>query len=244
MPNRIMAHMVAFYPDGESSIKVAGALIDGGCSYLEIQFPFSDPTADGTYIQKACSRALQEGFKVNLGFRLISKIRKLTDIPIFIMGYANTVCFHGVKKFLDECACSGAQGVIIPDLPFDYDEGIFSMGEKAGLNVIPVIAPSIQDERLRMILSRGPEYVYAVLRKGITGSYTTIGDENIRFLKKVGAYRVKILSGFGISTKKQVNVLSAYVHASVVGTAFIKEIMQNSVKSPYKIIIEKMHALL
>ncbi|MCK4805153.1 MAG: tryptophan synthase subunit alpha [Spirochaetes bacterium] len=54
MPDRIMAHMVAFYPDRESSIEVARALIDGGCNYLEVQFPFSDPTADGAYIQKAC----------------------------------------------------------------------------------------------------------------------------------------------------------------------------------------------
>lgn len=244
MPDRIMAHMVAFYPDRENSIEVARALIDGGCNYLEVQFPFSDPTADGVYIQKACMRALEKGFKVYLGFSLISSIRKCSSIPIFIMGYANTVFFHGVEKFLKKCVFSGVQGLIIPDLPPGYDEDIFALGKKAGLKIIPVIAPSIKDDRLDEVMSRDPEYVYAVLRKGITGAYTKIGEDNISFLKKVGVYGIKILAGFGITEKKQVRSLSPHVHASVVGTAFIKEIMNNYRSNPYKVITGKMRGLL
>lgn len=239
-----MAHMVAFYPDRESSVEVARALFEVGCSYLEVQFPFSDPTADGAYIQKACTMALEKGFKVHLGFSLISRIRKFSDTPIFIMGYANTVFFHGVEKFLKKCISSGVQGLIIPDLPPGYDEGIFTLGEKAGLKIIPVIAPSIKSERLDEVMSRGPEYVYAVLRKGITGAYTEIGESNISFLKKVGAYGVKILAGFGISDKKQIRSLSSYVHASVVGTAFIKEIMLHNPGDSYKVTAGKMRDLL
>ena len=57
-PSRIMAHMVAFYPDRPQSLEVARGLAEGGCAYLELQFPFSDPTADGPDIQAACSAAL------------------------------------------------------------------------------------------------------------------------------------------------------------------------------------------
>ena len=53
---RIMAHMVAFYPDRRGSLEVARGLVDGGCAYLELQFPFSDPTADGPDIQRGVQR--------------------------------------------------------------------------------------------------------------------------------------------------------------------------------------------
>ncbi len=244
MKAKIMSHMVSFYPDRESSIDVARALIDGGSSYLEVQFPFSDPAADGKYIQEACSTALRKGFKVHLGFELVRKIKSLTDIPVFIMGYANTVLFHGVKKFLEECVKAGVHGLIIPDLPPGYDENLFTLGNEAGIHIVPVIAPWVLDSRLDMILSVRPEYVYAVLRKGITGDYTVIGEDNLGFLKKIGRYNVKILAGFGISTKEQVTALSPYVHASIVGTAFIREIKKNSSKSPYDAVAKKIKDLL
>ncbi len=244
MKAKIMSHMVSFYPDRELSIDVARALIDGGSSYLEIQFPFSDPAADGKYIQEACSTALRKGFKVRFGFELVRKLKSLTDIPVFIMGYANTVLFHGVKKFLEECVKAGVHGLIIPDLPPGYDENLFTLGNEAGIHIVPVIAPWVADSRLDMILSVRPEYVYAVLRKGITGDYTVIGEDNLGFLKKIGQYNVKILAGFGISTKYQVAALSPYVHASIVGTAFIREIKENSSKSPYDAVAKKIKDLL
>ena len=240
MQAKIMSHMVSFYPDRESSIDVAKALIEGGSSYLEVQFPFSDPAADGKYIQEACSKALQEGFKVALGFELVKKLRSISDIPIFVMGYANTVFFHGVNNFIEECVKAGVHGLIIPDLPPDYDENLFSLGNKAGVHVVPVIAPTVLDTRLEMILSVKPVFVYAVLRKGITGDYTAIGEDNLGFLKKIGRYGVKILAGFGISTREQVEALSPYVHASIIGTAFIKAIKENLSKSPYESVLNKM----
>jgi tryptophan synthase alpha chain len=239
-----MAHMVAFYPDRNQSLEIAGALTLNGCSYLEVQFPFSDPTADGIYIQKACDRALRKGFKVKAGFQLVSEISRLSDVPIFIMGYANTVFVYGIERFLDSCLASGVQGIIIPDLPPDYDEGIFYQGKRKKMHIIPVIAPSIENDRLRTILSCWSHFVYTTLRKGITGAYTSIGEENIRFLKKVGGSGKKILAGFGISTKHQIEALAPYVHASVVGTAFIKEIMDSGEKDAFRSVQRKISELL
>ena len=55
MAESLMTHMVAYYPDRERSLEVARAFVDGGASYLEIQFPFSDPSVDGPVIQSACT---------------------------------------------------------------------------------------------------------------------------------------------------------------------------------------------
>lgn len=239
-----MTHMVSFYPDRISSLETAKALIDGGCSYLEIQFPFSEPTADGIFIQNACAQAIRQGFKVPLGFEQVCRIRRIATVPIFIMCYANSLFFHGVETFLEECSRAGADGLIVPDLPPDYDEGLFRNAKRTNLTIVPVIAPVIRQERIRMIVSHKPEYLYTTLRKGVTGSYTEIGEENIRFLQRIGTYGIKILAGFGISVQQQLAALAPYVHASVVGSAFIKEIMNREDKSIYTVVREKMHDLL
>ena len=62
MNYRVMTHMVASYPDKATSLAVARGLAAGGASYIEVQFPFSDPTADGPLIQEACDTALRIGF--------------------------------------------------------------------------------------------------------------------------------------------------------------------------------------
>lgn len=244
MPNRIMAHMVAFYPNREESLEIAKALIDGGCTYLEIQFPFSDPTADGPYIQEACEQALEKGFKVLGGFELISDIRGFSTIPIFIMSYANTVFYQGIEKFLKCCVSVNVQGLIVPDLPIDYDEGLFSKSERMGIEPVPVIALSTKQERLNRILKGRSDLVYAAIRKGITGSFTDIGEDNILFLTKVSSFGKKILAGFGISERYQIETISSWIHAAVVGTAFIKEIMNNRKASTYSVIKKKIQSLI
>jgi tryptophan synthase alpha chain len=243
MRNRVMAHMVAFFPGREESLETAKALIDGGCAYLEIQFPFSDPTADGPYIQDACKQALQKGFKIQGGFELINEIRTFSAIPVFVMCYANTIFFHGIDRFLDSCLSAGVQGLIVPDLPVDYDEGLFSKSERVGIESVPVIAQSTGPDRLNRILKAKSEHVYAAIRKGITGSFTDIGEENILFLTKVSSYGKKILAGFGISERHQIEAISKWIHAAVVGTAFIKEIMNGGKEGIYGIVKKKIQSL-
>lgn len=50
----LMSHLVAGYPTDEKAFIAAKALVDGGADILEIQLPFSDPSADGPAIQSAC----------------------------------------------------------------------------------------------------------------------------------------------------------------------------------------------
>ena len=120
----LMTHMIAGYPDGETDLAVARGLIDGGSSYLEVQFPFSDPSADGIPIQTACMSALDGGFRVDAGFELIKRIKAISEIPVFVMSYGGVVFARGVGKFdYDKAACV-TEGLIIPDLTPVYDEGL------------------------------------------------------------------------------------------------------------------------
>ena len=226
MASRIMAHMVAWYPDMARSLDVARALCDGGAEYLEIQFPFSDPSADGPSIQEACSHALTAGFTVDAGFELVSTVCGDLGKPVFIMSYANLVFSRGVERFVEDARSAGAEGLIIPDLTPGYDEGLYEQGNTGGMNVIPVLAPSVSDERLAEILAYRPAYLYAAIRLGITGTHTVLGPEVFDFVGKLTATGAKVLAGFGIDRRSQVEQLEKYVHALVVGSALVRTIAE------------------
>jgi len=243
MKTRIMSHMVSHYPNFKGSLEFAMALVDGGASYLEVQFPFSDPTADGPYIQEACKIALEEGFSINSGFKLIERIKRFAEIPIFLMCYANIPFTYGIKDFIRICKETGVEGLIVPDLPYDYDEGLYTTAREYDLHPIPVVAFSMKEKRLRNILSQHFEFVYAILRKGITGIYTDIGEENIRFIKEVSSYGGKVLAGFGISSREQVELLMPHVHAVVVGSAFIKNVQAATRDKIYNTIFKFIKSL-
>ncbi len=222
MAESLMTHMVAYYPDRKGSLEVARALADGGASYLEVQFPFSDPSVDGPVIQSACTRALEAGFRVEDGFMLVREISSLSGKPIFVMSYASLVFARGVKRFVQEVREAGAFGVIIPDLPIDYDEGLFGGAEEGGIEVAAVVSPTIRDDRLASICARKGRYLYATLRTGITGRITPIDEKSLSFLRRIGTYGKKILAGFGVATHEQVRLVAPHVHAVVVGTALIR----------------------
>ena len=135
-----MAHLVASFPDQDGSLRVGQAMVDGGAKLLEVQFPFSDPTADGIYIQRACAEALSKGFTVDEGFQLVEQLTALPRAPdIFVMVYANLAFRPGIELFLTRCREAGAHGVIVPDLPPDYDEGLYAAGRELRLEVVPVV---------------------------------------------------------------------------------------------------------
>ncbi|MDR1611470.1 MAG: tryptophan synthase subunit alpha [Planctomycetota bacterium] len=223
----LMAHLVAGYPDLETSVAIAMALAEGGADYLEVQFPFSDPTADGPTIEHACRAALENGFKVDAGFELLRRLATETPTPLFIMTYGSLVFARGAEAFARQAKAVGVRGLIIPDLPPDYDENLFAAGAAAGLAVTPVIAPEITDRRLEYIGALRPEFMYTALRLGITGDQTELDAAAIRYLDKVAAFGAKTVAGFGVRTRKQMEALASHAHAAAVGSHFL-EIFKNS----------------
>ena len=243
---RIMAHMVAFYPDYDKSLSVACALVDGGAAIVEIQFPFSDPTADGAVIQRACKVALENGFSVKGGLKLVENVVEMGNgVPVFVMSYANLVFTRGIENFLRELVSAGADGLIVPDLPPDYDEGLYETGKRLGINVIPVLTVTVSEKRMEKILTVDPKYVYVALRKGITGEHTDIDKSSISFVDRINKKGIKVLGGFGIAERGQVEALMPHVYAAVVGSAFVREIQRSGEDNdPYPHVLNKIKELM
>lgn len=222
MKNSLMTHMVAGYPDYETSLETARALVAGGAALLEIQFPFSDPSADGPAIQAACTEALTAGFKVADGWKLVETVRReFPSVPVFVMSYASIVITKGVDAFAAQAKASGVAGLIIPDLAPGADEGLYEAGRKHGLAIVPVIVPSVPRDRLEAVLAPKPEWVYTAIRAGITGVHTTLTPELKSFLSDLNR-RTKVMAGFGIDSAQQVRDLGGSTHTIVVGSALVR----------------------
>ncbi len=241
-----MAHLVAAFPDWDTSLRVGEAMIDGGAGLLEVQFPFSDPTADGPWIQRACADALAAGFAVDDGFRLVDRLANRPDAPqVFVMVYANLAFRPGIEPFLVRCRDAGARGVIVPDLPPDYDEGLYAAGRNLGLEVVPVVPVTARAERLRTVVeSSRTGSLYTALRKGVTGGYTRISDDSVRFLRDARALGVSVMAGFGISERAQVDALAPLVDTVIVGSAFIRALLEAPEGAdPYRTVRDLMAGL-
>jgi tryptophan synthase alpha chain len=224
----LMAHQIAGYPDDKTALTAGEALIAGGAQILEVQLAFSDPSADGKAIQTACSAVLRNGYTVKQGFAYITELRQRhPEVPVFVMTYASLAYRPGVANFVKEAHDAGVCGLIIPDLPFDHDEGLGDACKKYGMFKVPVAAPSMTSERLERMVSGGFEYIYTALRAGITGSKTVITDDMLSFIDCVSRGGAKIFGGFGITSYEQAEALAPHVYAVVAGSVFVDSITDN-----------------
>jgi tryptophan synthase alpha chain len=219
-----MTHFVVGYPTLEDSATAARAMADGGAAYLEAQFPFSDPSADGPTIQEACREALDRGFRVSDGFEVVRRLSETVAVPIFIMSYANLVVAPGVDAFVRRARAAGAAGLIVPDLMPGSDEGLYDASDRAGLHAVPVVAPGVSDARMTRILAQAPSYLYAAIRVGITGSVTRLDGRVVEFLERMSGTGANVLAGFGIRTRAQVVSLERHVHGLVVGSVLVRAV--------------------
>jgi len=224
----LMSHLIAGYPNEQLAFTAASAMVAGGADILEIQLPFSDPSADGPAIQGACTEVLKGKYRTADGLNFIKKLRKeFPSITIYLMSYGSLVYTPGVENFCKLAAESGVNGLIIPDLPFDFDEGLTQACKKNGMINIPVAAPSMSPERLKKLAEAGFPYIYAALRTGITGSETKIDSKTLDFLKNVKSAGSKVYGGFGISNGEQSAILADSVEAVVAGSVFVRLITEN-----------------
>lgn len=197
---------------------------------MEIQLPFSDPSADGVAIQNACAEVLLRGETLQNALDSIAQIHaKHPKVPIYAMSYASLVVANGVENFVKRAKNAGITGLIVPDLPFDSDEGLGRICAANGILNIPVVAPTMSQSRLQALRERHFECIYTTLRAGITGQETAISGDSLRFIENLGGFEggvdcsgAKILAGFGITSAVQAAVLAGKVYAIVAGSVFVK----------------------
>lgn len=222
----LIPFIMGYDPDGETSVKILSSLPAAGADIIEIGMPFSDPMADGAVIQAAGLRALKAGGTVAKIIDMVREFRKEdSETPIILMGYFNVVYCYGVKEFCDDAVAAGVDGIILVDLPPEEEEEIRPHLTTSGLNLIRLIAPTSDDNRVKLLSESASGFVYYISVAGITGAKTADSDslksqvENLRRFTKL-----PIAVGFGIKTPRQANDVSRFSDAVVVGSALVDTI--------------------
>ena len=220
---QLMTHVVAGYPSLAANEELIRLMARRGVRLIEIQIPFTDPLADGPTIMRANQAALDAGITPEHCFDLCAKLSRELDVAFIFMTYANIPFASGMERFLDQAAASGASGVILPDLPWDEDDGDYAeMARERGLHPVMVISPDTEGPRLDAVLTRASGLIYTTLKVGITGAGASMdqaGLDYVRGLKtKAG---LPIAAGFGISRPEHVRMLDGLADAAVIGSHII-----------------------
>lgn len=211
-------------PDLGASFDLAASYIAAGADVLEIGIPFTDPLADGPTIQRASQRALDGGVTMDDAFSLISRLRATTEVPIVPMTYINPVWQIGYDEFARRCHESGADGVIISDLPPEEGQKWVEAGRKHGVDTVFLLAPTSDDARVQRVAQCASGFIYAVARLGVTGARSDVPPEIAELVARVRRFSTTpVCAGFGFSDAKQIRqtIESAGVDGIVVASALI-----------------------
>ncbi|MGI5070366.1 tryptophan synthase subunit alpha [Treponema pectinovorum] len=224
---KLMAHIVANYPNPDICFSVVKALVEGGTDFLEVQLPFSDPCADGPVIQAAGKAVLEAGYKTADAFKFIKKVHEaFPSLKIALMSYVSLVFTPGVENFCKRASESGVNALMIPDLPFDSDECVGEFCKKYGMQNIPVASTFMREDRLNKMLLMNFKTVYVPLRANPTAENVALDKKTVLFLKKLktsinGCVCPEVYASFGIHYKEQAEVIFPYVDGIVAGSIFI-----------------------
>ena len=229
----LMTHVVIGYPNLQMTETIVEAMVEEGTDFIELQMPFSDPTADGPTITKANQIALDNGAKIQDCMEMMRRLNEKFNTPFLFMGYFNLIFnygygkenSYGVAKFCRDARDAGASGLIVPDIPPDEaQEGYLGACEVNQLHPIAVISPNISDARLHKIAEAASGFVYCTSRTGTTGRPEAIEFDWLNaFLTKAKQYiPVPLAVGFSLSKREHIERLRGYADVAVVGSYMIQ----------------------
>lgn len=221
----LIAYIPAGFPSIEGCKKVIKAFVDGGVDAIEIGFPYSDPVMDGPTIQAAADQSLAQGTGAREVFEAL-KTASDYGVASVVMTYWNPIEKYGVEKFAQAIVDNGGSGVITPDLTIEESGSWRSAVAKTGINPIYVVAPSTTNERLPLVTSQCGGFVYAASLMGVTGARTTVSSGAPDLVARIRTTTgLPVSVGLGVSTREQAKGVAAYADGVIVGSAFIKAIL-------------------
>lgn len=228
----LIGYLPVGFPDLDTSIEAAIALLENGVDVLELGLPYSDPVMDGLAIQRATQAALQNGFRLRDGFTAVEKIRAAVDAPVLVMTYWNPVVQYGVDRFASDLAAAGGAGLITPDLIPDEAAEWIAAADAHDLDRVFLAAPSSSDERMHQAVRSSRGFVYAVSTMGITGARADVdraARDVVRRLREAGSTSACV--GLGISTADQVADVLTYADGAIVGSRLVTALADGGVSA-------------
>jgi tryptophan synthase alpha chain len=222
----LIGYLPACFPTPERGIAALTALVDGGVDAVEVGLPYSDPVLEGPTIARSHDIALRAGSTTAHVLRTVEAVAA-TGVATVVMTYWNPVERYGVDRFAAHLASAGGSGLITPDLLPDEAEPWVAASDAHGLDRIFVVAPSSTDVRLAMTARFCRGFIYAASVMGVTGTRTETSSQAPVLVERVRATTtLPVGVGLGVSNAEQAAEVAAYADAVIVGSAFVRRILE------------------
>jgi tryptophan synthase alpha chain len=221
----LLAYVTVGYPSLDLTRRLLPIIARQGADLIELGVPFSDPMADGATVQRASHAALEQGVSLHDCLTVAAEARRTNEVPLLFMSYYNPILKYGLDEFVRDCAASGVDGLIIPDLPPEEAMDLKSACESQGIDLIFLVAPTSTDARLRKVAEIASGFIYCVSLTGVTGARSEVGEGVEAMLARVRSHTdLPLVVGFGISKPEHVARVSQVADGAVVGSALINVI--------------------
>ena len=219
----LVVYLTAGDPTPAASLRYLRAAADAGADIIEVGVPFSDPTADGPTIEAASRRALSAGMNVAGALELVRRFRRTHATPVVLFGYYNPFHRYGWTSLCRDARGAGVDGFLVVDLPFEERGEALPAIRKAGLDWIPLAAPTSGMARVRAVDRAGSGFLYLISVTGVTGVRKALPPQVAEWTRKVAeATRLPVAVGFGISSPAMAAAATRHADAAVVGSACVK----------------------
>jgi tryptophan synthase alpha chain len=213
-------------PTPDVTVPLMHRMVAAGADLIELGVPFSDPIADGPVIQRATERALESGVRLCDVLDMVRAFRAEDgQTPVVLMGYLNPIEIMGPEVFAAEAASAGVDGVLVVDVPPEEAAFIADPLRAQGLDLVYLLAPTSDAERIERIAGVASGFVYYVAVKGVTGAGNfDIGGvaDKLEEIRERIALPVGV--GFGIKDGASAASVARVADAVIVGSAIVGRI--------------------
>jgi tryptophan synthase alpha chain len=223
----LIGYLPAGYPTVDGSIDAMRAMVEGGCDIIEVGLPYSDPAMDGPVIQAAADQALARGVTTPDVIRAAGAVAD-TGAAALVMSYWNPIEHYGVERFASELAAVGGSGVITPDLIPEEAGAWIAATAAHDIRRVFLVAPSSSPERIALTARACDGFVYAGAVMGVTGAREEVGHAARALVERTRkATEQAVCVGLGVSTGEQAAEIAGYADGVIVGSAFVRRLLDN-----------------
>lgn len=235
-------YLMCGFPTPEAFPDLLLGVIDAGADMLEIGIPFSDPLMDGPVIQLASDIALRNEVRPATALRMIETLEP--SVPFVYMTYVNPILAMGEDEFARRARETGADGVIVPDLPVDEAASWIAAASAHELDRVFLAAPTTPPERIEAIVVAGSGFIYCVSLLGVTGKRSSLSARARGVVEAVRAVTDRpALVGIGISTPEQAAEACSFADGVIVGSAVIAAVQDEGVDAAVSLVKQMREAI-
>ncbi len=153
---------------------------------------------------------------------VVRTVRRERDVPIVLFGYYNPLLAYGEDRFARDASAAGVDGVLVVDLPPEEAAPLLDPLSAAGLDFVPLVAPTSTGVRVDAASAVATAFLYYVSLTGVTGAaQPDLGAAAVRAAELSRRTGRPVALGFGVKTPDDVRAVAARADGVVVGSAVV-----------------------